>query len=135
MTVKRPWHWGIVIVSDPDLGGQIPEVDPESRVSANESGLIVLVRHAQDVEDFNGDLEWAEAEVTVIHRSEAPPTLDGRTQVFEGRLETPSGRLQIGDADDEVVMNGLTTASFVRVGSPSHDMDSPSRVWIDVWAA
>lgn len=133
VTVARPWHWGIAILSDPSLGGEIPEVVPEARVAANGKGVVVLVRHAQDVETFDGDVEWAEASVTVRHWPGAPPIEAGRTVLFEGPLATPTGRLWIGDADDEVVMTGLTTSSTLRVLSPSDDLDSPERVWVDVW--
>ena len=95
----------------------------------------MLVRHAQDVETFDGDFDRAEASATARHWSGAPPIERDRTVVFEGPLETPTGRLWTGDADDEVVMTGLTASSTLRVLSPSDDLDSPDRVWVDVWDA
>jgi hypothetical protein len=135
VTVTRPWHWGIAILSDPSLGAETPEVVPEAGVSANGKGVVVLVRHAQDVETFDGDFDWAETSVTIRHWSGAPPTEPDRTVVFEGPLATPTGRLWIGDADQEVVMSGLRTSSTLRVASPSDDLESPERVWVDVWEA
>ena len=135
VTVTRAWHWGIVIVSDPDLGGQIPDVDPNARVTADANGLIVGVHHAQDIPNFEGDFGFAEVSVTVRHCPGPPGRDDGWTQVYEGLLGTPSGRLWIGDADDEVVLSGLTTSSMLRVQSPADDLDAPSNIRIDVWSA
>jgi hypothetical protein len=134
VAVTRPWQWGIVILSDPTLGGEIPQVEPNARVSANDKGVVVVVRHAQDVESFEDDFDWAEATATVRHWSAAPVYEDGWTAVFEGRITTPSRRLWIGDADDEVVVSGLTETSTIRVSSPSDDLDSPDRIWIDIWS-
>ncbi|HVK30221.1 MAG TPA: hypothetical protein VM575_17920 [Nocardioides sp.] len=133
VAVTRPWHWGIAILSDPSLGGEIPEVDPKARVSANANGVVVLVRHAQDVESLEGDFDWAEATVTIRHWSAAPEIEADRTVVFEGVLATPTGRLWLGDADEEVVMTGLSTETALRVLSPSDDLASPDHVWVDVW--
>jgi hypothetical protein len=131
IAVTRPWHWGVAILSDPSLSGEIPEVEPEARVSANGMGVVVLVRHAHDVESLDDD----EAEATVALRrwSAAPEIEVNRTVLFEGQLATPTGRLGLGDADEEVVMTGLSPATTLRVLSPSDDLDSPDQVWIDVW--
>jgi hypothetical protein len=136
VTVTRPWHWGIVILSDPSLGGQIPDVEPGVPVSANENGLVVLVRHAQDqVESFDDDIAWAEATVTVRHQSDAPPVEMDKVPVHEGPIGTPTGHLWIGDADNDVQMSGLTTSSTLRVLYPADDMSSPDQIWVDVWQA
>lgn len=95
----------------------------------------MLVRHAQDVETFARDFAWAEASVTVRHWPGAPAIDLDRTVVFEGSLSTPTGRLWIGDADEEVVMTGFTESSTLRVLSPLDDSDSPDCVWVDVWDA
>jgi hypothetical protein len=133
LTVRRPWHWGIVVLSDPTLGGEIPDVDPGARVSAHGNGIVVLVRHAQDIPSFDGDFDWAEATATVRHWSEEPTAELGRTALFQGALATPSGRLWLGDADNGVVISGLTETSVLRVSSPSDELDSPDQIWIDVW--
>ncbi len=133
--ITRPWHWGIAILSDPDLGGEIPEVDPSGGVSANENGIIVPVRHAQDIESFEGDFEWAEATVTVRRWSEPPELEEGREVAFEGRLATPRGQLWIGDADENSVAEGFPTSTRIRVVLLSHDLDSPDQVWVDAWEA
>lgn len=134
VSVTRPWHWGIVILSDPSLGGEIPSVDPGRSVAANENGLVVLVRHAQDqVASFDDDFNWAEATVTVRHLAHEPPQCEGRMSVFEGAIDLPTGRLWIGDADGDVQMSGPTGPSVVRVLFPVDDRESPDQVWVDIW--
>lgn len=136
VSVTRPWHWGISIISDPSLGGEIPEVEPNARVSANESGLVVLVRHAQDqVDTVDDDVEWAQATVTVRHHSAAPAADSDKTSIFEGVISTPTRRLWIGDADEDVQMTGFSERSAVRVLARPDDLDSPDQVWVDVWDA
>lgn len=101
--IRRPFHWGIVIVSAPEEGGAIPDVQPDRAVTGDEHGLIALVRHAQDVESFAEDFDWAEAEVLVrLLPDEAPESAD-RREVYRGMLHTPSGRVTVGDADSEVI--------------------------------
>lgn len=136
VSVTRPWHWGISIISDPSLGGEIPEVEPNARVSANENGIVVLVRHAQDqVDTFEDDFEWAQATVTVRHHSETPVVDSDKTSIFEGEIDTPTGRLWIGDADEDTQMSGFSEKSAVRVLARPDDLDSPDQVWVDVWDA
>jgi hypothetical protein len=101
--IRRPFHWGIVVVSDVESGGLIPDVDPERAVSANENGIVALIRHAQDIDSFEGEFDWAEAEVLVRLLTEAEPPSPDRREVFRGRLKTPTGRISVGDADGEVV--------------------------------
>jgi hypothetical protein len=101
--IRRPFHWGIVVVSDVESGGLIPDVDTESAVSANENGIVVLIRHTQDIDSFDGEFDWAEAEVLVRLLSEAEPPAPDRREGFRGRLMTPTGRISVGDADGEVV--------------------------------
>ena len=70
--IRRPFHWGIVIVSDPDSGGLIPDANPKRIVSSNEHGIVVAIRYAQDIDSFEGELDWAEGSVQVrLLRTEA----------------------------------------------------------------
>lgn len=135
--VTRPWHWGIAILSDPSLGGEIPDVAPDARVSANENGIVILVRHAQDVEteSFDEDVPWAEATVTVRLWPSPPGKEPERTVVFEGVLATPTGRLWIGDADEDKVLGGFPSATTIRVQLAADDLDSPDHAWVDAWPA
>jgi hypothetical protein len=101
--IRRPFHWGIVIVADEESGGQIPDVDPANLVSSNEHGIVATIRHAQDVDSFAGEFDWAEAQVVVrlLPHEERPATT--RREVFRGAILVPSGRISIGDADSDVI--------------------------------
>ncbi|WP_427170288.1 hypothetical protein [Arthrobacter sp. 92] len=72
-------------------------------VSSNEDGVVALIRHAQDIDSFEGEFDWAEAQVLVRLLTQPEPTSTDRPEVFRGRLMIASGRISVGDADDEVV--------------------------------
>ena len=101
--IRRPFHWGIVIIADAESGSQIPDVDPEKAVSSNEHGIVALIRHAQDIDSFEGEFNWAEAQVVVRLLPQADPPSTGRREVFRGRLMIASGRISVGDADGDVI--------------------------------
>jgi hypothetical protein len=140
VTVRRPWHWGIAIISDATIGGQIPEVEAGRPVSANEYGLIVLVHHAQDTDDWpegeewaddDAEVEWAQASVVLTSWAAVSDWPDRDVVLYDGRLETPSGRLSVGDADEDVVISCPTGQIRLRVcgdGAP----ERPDRVQIDL---
>ena len=69
VTLIRPWHWGIAIVSPP--GGQVPEVVGDAPVVVGTEAVVIKVRHAQDVEleVFEGDWDWARQQLTVVSDS------------------------------------------------------------------
>src|ERR1017187_4222750 len=102
VTLVRPWHWGIAIVVDPEC--EAPEVQPEQVVTVDESGLVVLVRHAQDIEAdaLGDDRKLATATIHVRALANAEPT--PRPVLCDVVLITPSQRLGIGDARGEVVL-------------------------------
>lgn len=101
-SIRRSFHWGIVIIADADSGGKIPEVEPGKAVSSNEHGIIALVRHAQDIDSFEGEFEWAESQVTIRLLTEAELPYVDRSEVFRGRLSVANGRITVGDADSDV---------------------------------
>ena len=133
--IRRPFHWGIVIVSAPEEGGAIPDVQPDRAVTGDEHGLIALVRHAQDVESFAEELDWAEAEVLVRLLLGAAPESADRREVYRGRLHTPSGRVTVGDADSEVTHpahDGWTNVVVtVDADVPGDDL-SPDAIRVDL---
>lgn len=139
--LTRPWQWGIAILATPDYHGNLPEVDPEQAVSANDFGVVVLVQHAQDVElgtDEAGEgvLPWAEATVVVRYLSEGESPLDehGVVVLYEGRLLTPEGRVTLGDAEFELAMPAPRGVTRVRVTTTARDFN-PDQVMIDLQAA
>lgn len=132
MTVRRAWHWGIAVISDAENGGRIPDVEADQPVSANEFGVIVLVRHAQDTENWpeNGDIEWAEASIELAHWPAIDDWPTRHCVLFDGQLQTPSGHLLIGDADEDVTMP--CPAGHTRLRVSADQPRSPSSVWIDL---
>ena len=131
VTLVRPWHWGIAIVADPK--GEVPEVQPEQVVTIGESGLVILVRHAEDIEAevFENDWEWGTATIHVKTLAEAE--LTSCPVLCDVVLNTPTYRLGIGDADGEVILpcpgTGRTrlVVSADDVGEGGLD-----EVWIDL---
>ena len=118
--LTRPFHWGIVVMNDPKLAGQLPDVEPGRMVTASKFGVIVTVRHAQDIEadSFDGDFEWAEVTVTSRLLAEVPAD-SGWRPVYSGRLLTPSGQLYLGDADEDVRVPAHPGRSTVTVSVPA----------------
>jgi hypothetical protein len=116
-----------------DPKGEVPEVQPEEVVTVGESGLVILVRHAQDIEAevFEGDWEWATATIHVKTLAEAEST--PRPVLCDVVLNTPTYRLGIGDADGEVILpcpgTGRTrlVVSAEDVGEGGLD-----EVWVDL---
>lgn len=107
VTVRRPFHWGVVVLVDAaSEHGDVPDVDPERPVSATETGMVVLVRHAQDTDEYGDDdvLVPAHAEVTIRLLAEPQPDDPTRAVLHSGVLRVPSRRLSVGDADDEIVV-------------------------------
>ena len=102
ITLTRPWHWGIAMIFDP--GGDAPDVNPQDLVSLGPSGMVILVRHAQDsIESFDGDRDWATASlhVRLLVATEPVP----RAIACDAMLQTPSGRLELGDADEYLTIS------------------------------
>jgi hypothetical protein len=122
---------GIAIVADPE--GEVPDVQPEQAVTIGESGLVILVRHAQDIETegSEGDWEWATATIHVKTLAQAEST--PRPVLCDVVLNTPNYRLGIGDADGEVILpcpgTGRTrlVVSADDVGEGGLD-----EVWVDL---
>jgi hypothetical protein len=117
VTVRRAFGWGIVVLADADPAhGEVPDVETDKPVSATENGVVVLVRHAQDSDEYGDDdlLVLAQAEVTVRLLAEPEPDVPERDVLHTGLLRVPSRRLSVGDADDEVVM-GVHHANLVTV--------------------
>lgn len=97
---SQPFDWGLLVVHDHDDDWEVPRGLGGGGVVATSSCLAVPVRHAQDLQVVDVDVD-----------EEAPPT---RAQVevvlttrvrdglpdHEGLLRSPSGRLQVGDAHE-----------------------------------
>jgi hypothetical protein len=135
VTVTRPWKWGIAVLGDDKQPP--PEIESRRPVTANGNGLVVLVRHAQDIEtpdDLSSDdvLPSAEASVSVTFWEEAPDVVRPGDVQYEGNISTPSGRLSIGDADHEVWVASPTTVMTVRVTAADVEFGT-ELAWIDFY--
>jgi hypothetical protein len=98
---KRPFNWGIVVVSD--AGTAMPEFDAHAEhdgpvLATSDSGLVLRVRHASDRDDnavdSDGYLLPTEVRVEVIIGRGTPNT-------DEHVLAISSGEVLIGDAEGE----------------------------------
>lgn len=122
---------GIAIVADPK--GEVPEIQPEQAVTIGESGLVILVRHAQDTEAevFEGDWEWATATTHVKTLAEAESA--SRPVLCDVVLNTPTCRLGIGDADGEVILPCPGTGRTRLVVSADDVSEGGlNEVWVDL---
>jgi hypothetical protein len=130
VTVSRPWHWGIAIVSTP--GAEVPHSLDESLVTATPEAIVIKVRHAQDVDVdmFEGDWDWATATVRVRSLAELEDTVE--PVAYQGLLRLTNGQLVIGDADSEVTLNDLDTLTRVRVAATGASSSHPTDIRIDL---
>jgi hypothetical protein len=132
VTLTRPWHWGIALIFDQD--GDAPDVNPEELVSLGPSGVVILVRHAQDsIESSDGDWNWATASLHVRLLAEIEPT--PRAIACDAMLQTPTGRLDLGDADGYLTVSVDPGRTRVVVSVEDPTDKSPDHVWIDLLAA
>ncbi len=143
--IKRPFHWGIVIIVGDDWDGEseVPVFDPDRMVAANDFAVTIAVRHAQDTDEVEtGDdgveyVKFAEASV-VARLLDSSPTDEGRREVFSGVIDVPSGRLSIGDADEETIVTAHqgTNRVIVSVDEEVPDDDlSPDVLYVDILPA
>lgn len=95
----QPFHWGLLIAHDAAADWAVPADVGKGCVAATTSCLAVPVRHAQDVKVYDDGDEQAplpQAEVEVVLTTRPLEVLPD----YDGPLECPSGRLQVGDAHE-----------------------------------
>lgn len=130
VTLSRPWHWGIAIVSTPSA--VVPETLSQSLVTATPDALVIKVRHAQDIdaEVFEGDWDWATATIRVRSLTDFEDTAE--PPIYEGVLRLTNGQLAIGDADSKVTFNDLDNQTRVRVHAANESDFGATDVRIDL---
>lgn len=130
LVLIRPWHWGIAVVGDP--AAQVPDLVEGRLVSIGERAVVLIVRHAQDIDNerFEGDWNWATATCHV--RTLTEDEARSRSVLCDVVLSTPSHSLSLGDADSEVTVTGLEARTRVVVSAADAEVTSLDEVWIDV---
>ncbi len=110
----QPFRWGLLTAFDDERRASLPDDVTSKRVTATDTALTVLVRHSQDATSPQGwpdDLGQPEAQVQVIVAFNEAPV--GSAVEFEGLLRCESGRLAVGDAETEQVLD--VPAGVLRV--------------------
>lgn len=112
-------------------GAELPVLS-DSPLTVALDAVVIKVRHAQDIdaEVFEGDWDWATATIRV--RSLTGFEEPGEPALYDGTLRLPGGRLAIGDADSEVVINDLDEMTRIRVAVLATDGLNTTDVRIDL---
>lgn len=102
----QPFRWGLLTAFDHAGDWVLPEDVSGALATATDTALAVRVRHSQDIEEpegWPGDLGLPEVQVRVVVAfAEAP---DGAVVDFETSLRYASGRLAVGDAENEQILD------------------------------
>ena len=130
LTITRPWHWGIAVIAAPSA--VLPDGIGEKPFVTSPGALVITVRHAQDFDaaHLEGDLDFAVASVHV--RSLGGFQDVAGAAVYDGVLDLPESRLQVGDADSYVTINDLWTRTRVRVYGDLEAAPGATLVQIDL---
>ena len=111
---SQPFRWGLLTAFDSERSWGLPDDVTANAVTATDTALAVQVRHSQDIEepeDWPSDLNLPEAQVRVVVAFAESP--DGAPVEFDGFLQCQSGRLAVGDAEDERILH--VPAGVLRV--------------------
>lgn len=131
----QPFRWGLLLAFDERESFDLPTNLGDEAITSSASCLAVPVLHAADIDipdDWPEDVALPSAMVTVAVVVGKPIPSDDAVE-FDGQLNCPSGRLAIGDAENErvvdvprgpvrvqVIREPLEYASHVtmRIGAP-----------------
>lgn len=127
LVIERPFNWGVLLVSD-QFTDDIPG-SSQTGFSVSQQALAIAVRHAQDVDYDDLDLEPDDV---------VPPT-QVRVRVLEGRcpqptdfdcqIAVPSGKLSIGDAEHEVLIDVESGTYRIEVALDVAEHPESVEVW------
>lgn len=129
--LHRAFHWGLLTIADAPAT-ELGDVDPDRAVTWAADHVHVLVRHADDVDPdvlagLADDDEVPEALVAVtVHR---PGTVADDAE-HDGVVDVASGRLTVGDADDEHVIALPPGRWRVQVQASPADQPQHVEVWL-----
>ena len=111
---SQPFQWGLLIAHDDGAEWAVPAGAGRGEVAASASCLAVPVRHAQDVrfyDDGDEEVPLPHAEVAVVLTTRPLDVLPD----YDGPLQCPSGRLQVGDAAEYRLVQVAAGRHRVRV--------------------
>lgn len=103
---SQPFRWGLLTAFDSENRWDLPYDVSAELVTATETAIAVQVRHSQDIEEPEGwpsDLSLPEQLVRVVVAFAESPK--GAPVDFRTSLQCPSGRLAVGDAENERVLD------------------------------
>ncbi len=104
LILRRAFHWGALFVGDAEADFEA-DLRDHAGIRSGRFHAWIPVRHAQDVDPTDGlpdDLPIPPFEVTVTCRLLSAATQPTSVDVT---LDVPSGRISLGDADDEIVLD------------------------------
>lgn len=102
---SQPFRWGLLTAFDAENLWDLPDDVNADLVTATETALAVQVRHSQDIEEPEGwpsDVGLPEQQVRVVVTF--AESRDADAVEFETSLRCASGRLAVGDAENERVL-------------------------------
>ena len=133
VTVRRPWHWSVVVLGDPRA--EVPTPLRGQAIAVGDGVIAIGVRHAQDVdtEQLEGDWSWATAAIHLRSLVEAEPVQ--RHVLCDVVFATPQETVAVGDADGMVVLPAPGLRTRFVVSTDVVDLTGLDQVWVDLIAA
>jgi hypothetical protein len=123
ISIVRPFQWGGLFLFDSDAD-DFPGLEPGSSISASGNAISLLVRHAQDFDFTNEELDGAVVHVDLFFGIANMPC------DFDDFIELPSGRLTVGDADDEEVVDLPADVYRVQISLDQPNHAEYVRIWL-----
>jgi hypothetical protein len=129
LKVTRSFGWGFLAISDASHSGDIPELGPGGRVGISPQALGIAVRHALDNDIHVLDDEGYGVLATVTVLCSAGLASDVALEI-DTVMQIPSGRLQVGDPDENAVVELSPGAWRIQVALNPPDHAEEVRVWL-----
>ena len=119
---QQPFHWGILTAFVEDSEFELPPDFEEHTVSWGEACFTVLVAREDDSEAPEGWHDDILIPSEIVHIAVTfTPASDGDFVDYEGNILCESGRLAIGEAENERIIDVPTGELTVQVALYPHD--------------
>jgi hypothetical protein len=122
---RRPFQWGVLIISDPVAEADVPDIR-ENEIVATSTMILVPVHHAQDVD--TKEIGPAEVEVRCFIDAGMDETA---APEFSGTVLCPSGRLTLGDADSVEAFDVFPGTVRIAVSREPMEHADVATIWIN----